>query len=374
MCIFLKFCVIFIMVIDMNPFKAPMLLLENSTDIEIKTLLRDVYFKYGEYKYALKTLKFDYKRFLDILLFTDTLCTSNLEFQKLSLEDMFYFGYMKDVEKVKLIDNLRRSFLYAYKFSKSSNEYDIDFFNKMNKIILRKTRVSSNEIGKLRKGQAYIMKLGLVGKNIDYIAPAPKDLKLLMKNYIDYLNKSNDDPFIKLGIAHYQFLIIHPYTKGNGRIARMMLPIEFSQFLGEEPILFMSEVFDKNKITYRRVLNESREESSMIFLKFFLKSIIEMCETNINKIEKINEIYEKDFEYVKKEVGGTLINKVYPYILKTTVFSVNEIISALKIHINSANKVLKKLVEVGILTKERRTGCNRVTYRYNKVFDVYINK
>lgn len=358
----------------MNPYDAPMLPLEYKLDTEIKTLLKEVYFKYGEYKYALKTLKFDYKYFFDLMLFTDTLCTSNIEFQKLSLDDMFYMKYFKDETKVKLIDNLRRAFIYAYKHVKTNDKFDMNFFNRMNKIILKKTKTPSNEIGVLRKNTAYIMKLGLVGRNIDYIAPNPKELKSLMKNFIDYVNESKDEPFIKMAISHYQFLIIHPYTKGNGRIARLMLPMDFTRLFKEEPILFMSEVFKKNEISYRRILNESRENGVNIFIKFFLKSIFEMCDINIGKIEKINKIYEEDFEYVKKEVGGTLIYKVYPYMLKTVVFTTNDIVKNLNIHINSANKVLNRLVEVGILIKEKKSGCNRITYRYSKVFDVYTKK
>lgn len=355
----------------MDPYKAPMLPLKFALDAETKRLVREVYFKYGEYKYALKTLKYDYKHFLDIMLFTDALCTSNIEFQKLSKSDMFYIGYLKDEEKLKLVDNLRKSFVYGYQYTKKNEKYDIDFFNKMNKIILKKTKVSSNEIGVLRKNQAYVMKLGLVGRNVEYVAPTPKDVKGLMKNFIKYVNESNDEAFLKMAIAHYQFLIIHPYSKGNGRIARIMLPIEFNKIFGEEPILFLSEVFDKNKITYRRLLNESRAGSPLEFIKFFLKSVIEMCDINISKIEKINKIYEEDFEYVKKEISGKLINRVYPFILKNVVFSVNEIVEGLNIHINSANKVLKKLLEIGFLTKEKNEGCNRVTYKYNKVFDIF---
>lgn len=356
----------------MNPYIAPKLPFKFVLDEETKKLVRNVYFKYGEYKYALHTLKYDYKHFLDIMLFTDALCTSSIEFEKLSIEDIFYVGYLKEESKVKLIDNLRRSFVYAYQYSKKK-PYDLEFFNKMNKTMLKKTGLPYSEIGHIRKKTAYVMKLGLVGKSVDYIAPSLKDIKPLMKNLIKYINCSGDEPFIKMAISHYQFLIIHPYDKGNGRIARIMLPIEFNRLLGEEPILFMSEIFSKNQVTYRRVLNEVREDNNpLAFIKFFLRSIIEMCDHNIEKIEKINKICEEDFEYIKKEVGGTLIYKVYPYIVKNVVFSIPEIVEELHLHINSANKVLKNLVGAGVLEKEKREGCNRVTYKYTKIFNVFI--
>ena len=230
----------------MNPYEAPKLPFKFIIDDETKKLVRNAYFKFGEYKYALKSLKYDYKHFLDIMLFTDALCTSNIEYEKLTLEDIFYVGYQKDENKIRLIDNLRKSFVYSYQYSKKNKNYDLEFFNKMNKIILKKTSTPYDEIGHPRKKQTYVMKVGLVGKNIDYIPPVPKQVRPLLNNLIKYINESKDEPFLKMAISHYQFLIIHPYEKGNGRIARIMLPIEFNRMLEEEPILFLSEVLSKN--------------------------------------------------------------------------------------------------------------------------------
>lgn len=358
----------------MEPYEAPLLPLKFALDLETKKLVKEVYFKFGEYKYALKTLKYDYKHFLDIMLFTDTLCTSNIEFQKLSKKDMFYIGYMKDEYKIRLVDNLRKSFVFGYQYVRKNEKYDLEFFNKMNKIILKKTKIPYEEIGKLRKGNAYIMKLGLVGKNIDYVAPSAKRIKPLMKNFLKYINESNDEAFIKMAICHYQFLTVHPYTKGNGRIARILLPIELYRIFDEEPILFMSEVLDKHKITYRRLLNETKTNGPLEFVKFFLKSIKEMCDINISKIEEINKIYEEDFSFLKENISGKLIYKIYPFIAKNVVFSVNDVVDGLKLHINSVNKVLKKLVELNILIKEKNKECNRVTYRYNKMYEIYVNE
>jgi predicted transcriptional regulator len=94
---------------------------------------------------------------------------------------------------------------------------------------------------------------------------------------------------------------------------------------------------------------------------------------NIKKIKKLNKIYENELESFKKEIGGTTIYKVYPVIIKNIVFTTNDIVTECKLHINSVNKVLNKLVENGLLIKEKKKGTNRVTFCYKNMYDVFVN-
>lgn len=59
---------------------------------------------------------------------------------------------------------------------------------------------------------------------IVYMPPETKDVPLLMKALIKWLNLTiKDIPCpIRAGIAHYQFATIHPYYDGNGRTARLL--------------------------------------------------------------------------------------------------------------------------------------------------------
>ena len=51
-----------------------------------------------------------------------------------------------------------------------------------------------------------------------------KEIRDLLKNLEDYINKNDDevDPLIKMALIHYQFESIHPFYDGNGRTGRML--------------------------------------------------------------------------------------------------------------------------------------------------------
>ena len=60
---------------------------------------------------------------------------------------------------------------------------------------------------------------------IVYLPPEAKDVSALMANLVNWVNQAEKDkipvPLIA-GLAHYQFVTIHPYYDGNGRTARLL--------------------------------------------------------------------------------------------------------------------------------------------------------
>ncbi|WP_163556104.1 Fic family protein [Helicobacter suis] len=66
-----------------------------------------------------------------------------------------------------------------------------------------------------------------LGKEVvHYVAPHTKDLRYLMSNFYDYVNKetakTREDKIIHAFISHLVFVLIHPLDDGNGRIARII--------------------------------------------------------------------------------------------------------------------------------------------------------
>jgi Fic family protein len=59
---------------------------------------------------------------------------------------------------------------------------------------------------------------------IVYLPPEAKDVPGLIQELVDWIQKAEDDlpvPVIA-GVAHYQFVLIHPFFDGNGRTARAL--------------------------------------------------------------------------------------------------------------------------------------------------------
>jgi Fic family protein len=252
------------------------------------------------------------------------------------------------------------------------NNFDLTIFNKLNKVLLNNCSKNNKTKGSghLRKNQTYILKPGLAGSSVSFIPPIYSELNDLMKNLCEYMNSMVDEPFISEAITHFQLERIHPYVSENGKLGRVLMPIQSAYNRKEAPILFISESIENLKNTYFTLLS-NEEDNIDAFIKFILECIIDQCNLNIKRIKQLNKIYHTDLGEFKKVIGGTTIYKVYPFIIKKICFTTNDVVTECKLHINSVNKVLNKLVEHGYLVKEKKKGTNRVTFCYTHMYDVF---
>ena len=77
------------------------------------------------------------------------------------------------------------------------------------------------EAGRYRTGKMQVVS-GAIGKEkVHYEALPPKLVKVEMDKFLDWFNNDNSlDLTLKAAIAHFWFIIIHPFDDGNGRIGR----------------------------------------------------------------------------------------------------------------------------------------------------------
>ena len=358
----------------MEPYKAKSMPLEYVLSTELIKLMCEANEVYGEYKGYLRNMQYDYKCFIENSFVNDLYYSFKIDGSKMNKDDMFHMPYHVKTNESIEFNNMLNSLGIGIK-EISKGEIELDLFNKLNKNLFLncKKNSSTKGSGKLRKTQNFLLKPGLAGSSVSFVPPVYTELNSLMKNMISYLNKNDDSYLISTSLVHFQFEKIHPYVSGNGKIGRIMIPLQYAFYKKEPPILFISESIFNLKNTYFTLLSGEVKEDINAFIKFFLQCVIEQSNLNIKKIKKLNKIYKKDSESFKKDIGGTTIFKIYPTILKKVVFTTNDIVTECNIHINSVNKVLNKLVECGYLVKEKKKGTNRVTFCYKAVHDVFVN-
>lgn len=357
----------------MEPYKAKKLPFDFELDSSLLKLLCSAKMSYGEYKGYLKNMSYDYKSFLEVAFIIDNYYSFKIDNAKITKEDMFLMPYKNKTNNVLQFNNMKKVLLFGIT-NINKKGFSLDIYNKLNKIILSECKKDNltKGSGHLRKTQTYILKPGLAGSSVSFIPPVYTDLNKYMENLTNYMNESNDVDFISIAISHYQYEKLHPYISCNGKLGRIIIPMQLSFYKKEPPLLFISEAIDNLKNTYFTLLSDE-DDNIYNFIKFFLECIINQCNFNIKKIKNLNKVYKNDLDEFKKTIGGSTIYKVYPVIAKKIVFTTNDIVSECKLHINSVNKVLNKLVEEGYLLKEKKKGTTRVTFIYKNMYNILIN-
>lgn len=358
----------------MEPYKAKLLPIEYKIDKETIKLLGQANDKYGQYKSLLKIFKFDQRYFLDSLILGESIRSSRIEGTQISQDDMYYINYKESNNSIQEVKNLKKMFEYANYNLKNKN-FSINMINSMHKILLSGVRGKDKSPGEIRSIQNYIGLKGLGKEGATFIPPIPEDVPKLLDNLIEYMNNMFDEEaFIKVAISHVQFESIHPYKDGNGRLGRALITLQLAKLKDDEPILFLSEIIELFKANYYNSLNECRNGNFNGFIRFFLQCVIDQCTRNIGRIEKINRVYDEDEETIKKEINGSLVLKLHPLMMKKIVFTATEMSEELGAHINSINNILNRLVKLNIIEKEKKEGTNRITYRYIRIYDTFVEQ
>ncbi|MBM2821032.1 MAG: Fic family cell division protein, partial [Candidatus Berkelbacteria bacterium] len=126
---------------------------------------------------------------------------------------------------------------------------------------------------------------------------------ILIQDYMENLEKflntdTNDNELVRTALIHYQFEAIHPFSDGNGRIGRIIIPLYlFKKKILYQPILYLSGFFEKNRRNYidtlHKVDTSSRYED---WIKFFLIAVAKQAiETQklIDQIESLRAAVEE---------------------------------------------------------------------------------
>ena len=207
-----------------------------------------------------------------------------------------------------------------------------------------------------------------------YIAPPHGTLSDEMHVFLEYINHSEDNPYVKSAIAHLWFVIIHPYDDGNGRITRAIANYVLSKELGLNHKYFsISSAVIKEKKNYYDALEKTNKimhnknfdfTAWVLWHTMMIDSAInislENIQTVVNKTkfwdrardlnlnEKQTKVLNKLLDTGEGKFEGGLTNKKYRGITGTTQVT--------------ASRHIKELVDKGLLQEIEGHGGRSTCY------------
>ena len=111
-------------------------------------------------------------------------------------------------------------------------------------------------------------------EKVHFEAPRADRLENEMTNFLSWFDQKTDlDPVIKAGIAHFWFVTIHPFEDGNGRIARAIGDMALARADGTPDRFYSlsSQIEVERKFYYDRLESQQRDTSDITaWLTWFL--------------------------------------------------------------------------------------------------------
>ena len=187
-------------------------------------------------------------------------------------------GEQKEIQEVK-------NAYAAYEKLSEIDPYSINDLKHYHGIM---TRYLVDEAGEFRSSEEGVFS----GERCIFMAPPARLVPQLMSNLFAWMKSAKDDvhPLILSSIFHYEFVFIHPFTDGNGRMARLWhtaMLAKWKPILEYIPIESQIEKFQEEY--YDAISKCHMEGASTIFIEFMLSQIDKILDEVSAQITADNE-------------------------------------------------------------------------------------
>ena len=171
-------------------------------------------------------------------------------------------GEAKEIQEVKNAYN-------AYEKIAEIDPYSIEELKKFHGIM---TKYIVEESGDFRSGEEGVFN----GEECIFMAPPARFVPQLMNELFGWMKKEKDQmhPLILSSVFHYEFVFIHPFTDGNGRMARLWhtaILAKWNPIFEYIPIESQIEKFQDDY--YDAIAKCHVEGESTVFIEFMLTQI-----------------------------------------------------------------------------------------------------
>ena len=206
-------------------------------------------------------------------------------------------GAQKEIQEVK-------NAYAAYERLSGMDPYDMQQVKQLHGIM---TKYLVEESGEFRAGEEGVFN----GEQCIFMAPPARLVPQLMEELFDWMREAKDDvhPLILSSVFHYEFVFIHPFSDGNGRMARLWHTAILSKWKPVFEFIPIESQIEKFQDEYYEAISRCHADGeSTIFIEFMLAQIdkilddvsSQMNETNAylpETVQKLLEVMEYDIPY-----------------------------------------------------------------------------
>lgn len=220
--------------------------------------------------------------------------------------------------------------------------------------LIANVRGSQLTPGDVRISQSWIGPGGCTLNEATYVPPPPNEIPQALSQLESFLHTDSDLPLlVKIGLAHVQFETIHPFLDGNGRVGRLLITFLLCEKgVLAKPVLYLSYYFKRFRSEYYERLQAVRDRGEWEeWLAFFLKGIIEVSNEATDTARKILALREEHRSQITAKLGRAAGNghRVLEYLYKHPIVSVHDVQEVTKTTYVTANQVVARLTQEGIL-------------------------
>jgi Fic family protein len=244
--------------------------------------------------------------------------------------------------------------------------------------LMKGVRGRNKTPGQYRTEQNWIGRPRCKLEQASFIPISAAHLQSGMDEWEGYVRSVKEpDLIVQLAVLHVEFEALHPFTDGNGRIGRMLIPLFLAQRkLLASPDFYMSGYLESNREEYIERLREvSRSGNWTQWCAFFLRGVRQQAEENEKKARAILSLYDRLQAEVVELTHSQHSHRSVDFLFETPIFTAPMFTNYSKIPKPTAARILDLMRRKGILLELRKGKGRRAgVYAFRELLNLAEGK
>ncbi|NQT67532.1 MAG: Fic family protein [Actinobacteria bacterium] len=225
----------------------------------------------------------------------------------------------------------------------------------IHRMLTKETLENNSDCGRYRN--RYVVIGNRLTGEIIFRPPINKDVPNFMKNLIGWLNSEvakELDPVVEAGIAHYEFVRIHPFVDGNGRTARVLATLILClRGFDAKQFFCLDDYYDSGRQAYYRALQSVDQKT--LHLTRWLEYFVEGVNISIDAVKE--KVIRLSSERLRKTRRGQIAlterqMKIIEFINQNGRITNKDLREMLMISDRAALKEIRKLLDLKVIKSE----------------------
>lgn len=230
------------------------------------------------------------------------------------------------------------------------NTFNAALLLKIHKDLVKQALVNSADEGTFRNRAVVIGHRNEEGKAVVTFRPPPASaVPELIQNFVAWLNNpktKQSHAVLVAGIAHYEFVRIHPFIDGNGRTARVLATlILFAQGFDTRRFFALDDYYDSDRIAYYDALKSVHPKT--LDLTYWLEYFCEGVAFTVGRVRGKIEQLGRGKRRSESEIQVSLTKRqmsIVEAISRSGKITSREMQAMFKISPQAVHKEMKKLL------------------------------
>lgn len=265
------------------------------------------------------------------------------------------------------VENYYKALKLLEEMSKLKHEITIEEILKLHKTVTEGL-VEKEKVGKFRPSDVYVLDdLGDGREMLRFKAPSAPAVPNLINDLLIYLKESKKTdvhPLIRAAILHLEFVSVHPFTDGNGRVARLLTQLQLYRDNWDfRKILVLEDYYNRDRMSYYNAeqavqghhYNKGADFTS--WLEYFTSGFLIEARKGLEQIKSIG------FGKVSKKSEQIFLDKdeiqIMDFLTTTGKITSEDVMDIIPVAKRTAQLKLKKLLDNNLI---QRHGSTTATY------------